>query len=58
MNPKEIRIKKKMTQLEMANYMGVTTRTIQNWESEFSFPNSAEIEYMKKAKKIKKAIAT
>lgn len=58
MNPKEIRIKKKMTQLEMADYMGVTTRTIQNWESEFSFPNDAEIEYMKKAKKIKKAIAT
>ena len=46
---KELREKKNLTQLELANIIGVSDKTISKWETSKGFPDIALIEPLAKA---------
>ena len=52
-NPMTIRIKKRMSRAQMAEHMGVTQKTIRNWENGKTAPTKADIAFMKTAKTIR-----
>ncbi len=48
-NIKSIRIKKKLTQKQLAEKVGVSVKTISHWENGYSAPNISGITKLKKS---------
>ncbi len=47
-NLKNLRLRNRMTQKQLAQKMNVSTKTISHWESGYSFPSVSAVKKLKK----------